>query len=117
LARLEPLRVEEYELISDHLYERTEDLFGSILSNIWDALKLSFRASDKYVSPTASLGTIRSITKSPEQREGLDKVTALSKAQSTRRIFLGVGEDEFLVFGHTHWPFLDENNKVANTEL
>ncbi|HYZ95954.1 MAG TPA: metallophosphoesterase [Nitrososphaeraceae archaeon] len=109
LARLEPLTVEEYEFISNRLCERTEDLFGTILSNIWEKLKLNFRLTDEKVS------TIRSITKPPEEREGLDKVTALAKAQSTRRIFLGIGEDEFLIFGHTHWPFLDKNNKVANT--
>jgi UDP-2,3-diacylglucosamine pyrophosphatase LpxH len=109
LARLEPLTLEEYELISNQLCERTEDLFGTILSNLWDKLKLSFRLSDENVS------TIRSITKPPEQREGIDKVTILATAQSTRRIFLGVGEDEILVFGHTHKPFVDNKNKVVNS--
>jgi predicted phosphodiesterase len=36
-------------------------------------------------------------------------------AQTPRRIFLGMEEDEYLIFGHTHRPFLEGNNKVINS--
>jgi hypothetical protein len=51
------------------------------------------------------------------QREGLDKVAVLAKAQSTRRIFLGVGEDEFLIFGHTHVPFVEVKKKSGRNHM
>ena len=36
-------------------------------------------------------------------------------AQTPRRIFLGIEEDEYLIFGHIHRPFLEGNNKVINS--
>ena len=38
-------------------------------------------------------------------------------AQTPRRIFLGIEEDEYLIFGHTHRPFLEGNNKVMNGDV
>jgi len=56
--------------------------------------------------------TIKSITKSPEKREGIDRINQFARSE-VKRIFLGLKKTEKLVFGHTHQPFINTN--VANT--
>ena len=50
-----------------------------------------------------------------KKRKGFESVEDLSKSQTSRCILLGMTGDEFLVFGHTHRPFLDGENRVVNS--
>lgn len=105
LTNLEPLTVENYEIISINLCQMTEAFLGSILSALWESLQVTFKKGD------LKLQSIHSIIKPPEKRK-MDKVETFAKSD-IRRLFLGLMKDDALIFGHTHSPFIYEN--VANT--
>jgi len=106
LANLEPMTVEAYESVSQSLCQMTEEFMGSILSNLWGALQVTFKKGDE------RLKSIQAVVKSPGKRGKMDRVEALARSEA-KRLFLGLIKDDTLVFGHTHRPFIDE--RVANT--
>jgi len=106
LANLEPLAIEEYEQLCISLCQRTGDFFGDLLSILWDTLQLSFKRGDR------RRDMIQAIDQIPEKRRGMHVVDQLARSRA-RHLFLGVGAEDRLVFGHTHRPFIDE--RVANT--
>jgi UDP-2,3-diacylglucosamine pyrophosphatase LpxH len=106
LANLEPLTIKEYEELCVSLCLRTGDFFGDILSILWDMLHLSFKKGD------TRKNAIHSISDVPESRKNMDKVRQLATSR-VKDLFLGLGKDEILVFGHIHRPFI--NGRTANT--
>lgn len=106
LANLEPLTIKEYEELCISLCLRTGDFFGDILSILWDMLHLSFKKGDRRKN------AIHSISDVPESRKNMDKVRQLATSR-VKDLFLGLGKDEILVFGHIHRPFID--GRTANT--
>jgi UDP-2,3-diacylglucosamine pyrophosphatase LpxH len=106
LANLEPLTIKEYEELCVSLCLRTGDFFGDVLSIMWDMLHLSFKKGDRRKN------AIHSISDIPESRKNMDRVRELSVSR-VKDLFLGLGKDETLVFGHIHRPFILE--RTANT--
>ena len=109
LTQFEFLTISEYEEICDNLCQRTDNFFGGIMSRLYSDLKMGIKIGEE------SISAIHSMTKPPEKRKGMETVEDLARSNASRRIFLGMQEDEFLIFGHTHRPFLDGNNRVANS--
>ena len=85
---------------------RTGDFFGDVLSIMWDMLHLSFKKGDRRKN------AINSISEVPESRKNMDRVRQLSVSR-VKDLFLGLGKEETLVFGHIHRPFIHE--RTANT--
>lgn len=106
LANLEPLTVEEYETLCTSLCQRTGDFPGDLLSVLWDTLQLSFKRGDRRKDMVHSIGDV------PEKRKDMQMVDRLARS-SARCMFLGLGREDNLIFGHTHRPFVDEH--IANT--
>jgi UDP-2,3-diacylglucosamine pyrophosphatase LpxH len=103
------LTISDYERICDNLCQRTDNFFGGIMSILYNDLKIAVHVGEE------GFNAIHFITKPPEKRKGFETVEDLARSQTPRRIFLGMTEDEFLVFGHTHRPFLEGNNRVINS--
>ena len=105
LANYEPLTLKEYERISEELC-RTGNILGDFLSRLWGIKsKLSKppqkrtswkKRDEKFLSKADHMGNVKKF--------------ACSKA---RNLFLGMKNDEKLVFGHTHRPFI--NDDTVNT--
>ncbi|RLC74573.1 MAG: hypothetical protein DRI61_16365 [Chloroflexi bacterium] len=96
LANYEPLTIENYEKICESLC-RAENILGKIMSRLW--------------------GLRKKLGKPPEKRKSwrkldIDKLEEFA-CSNVRNIFLGMRNDEKLVFGHTHRPFIRED--TANT--
>jgi len=108
-ARLEPMTIEEYEKTCQDLCDRTEEVIGAILSNLWKVIK----AIGNFGSDTKE--AILSIQDPPEERKNMGKIRLLAESPEVRSIFLGMDYSEFLLFGHTHKPFCNIEKKVANT--
>jgi UDP-2,3-diacylglucosamine pyrophosphatase LpxH len=106
-SRLEPLTIDDYEYISEILCNRTGGFTGAVLGRLWDTIKLS--------SKLGKNSKVYSIQKTPRKRLDINKLEKLSKSLTARAIFLGMKENEFLVFGHTHYPFVDDEKRVANS--
>ena len=106
---LEPLTLKDYELLCEGLCDRTEDFLGSFLSNLWGSLKMDFKLEAN------EMNEILSLTEPPENRGSIDNIRKQAESQFFKNFFLGCKKDEFLIFGHTHKPFIDKENKVANT--
>jgi UDP-2,3-diacylglucosamine pyrophosphatase LpxH len=103
------LTIGDYERICENLCQRTDNFFGGIMSSLYNDLRIGLHIGEE------GLNAIHFITKPPEKRKGFETVEDLAMAQTPRRIFLGMEEDEYLIFGHTHRPFLAGNNKVINS--
>ena len=68
--------------------------------------------------PSDLKGAFESMMAGPDDRLfGRHKVSLtidnLAKSGS-RTVYLGMEKDEYLVFGHTHMPFIDEEHRAAN---
>lgn len=105
LSNLEPLTIEEYEELCVSLCQRTGDFIGDLLSFFWDSIHLSFKRGDKRREMVQSIDAI------PEKRRDMHKIDRLARSR-VKDLFLGLGKDDRLVYGHTHRPFLD--GSVAN---
>ncbi len=82
---------------------------GHAASDIWSVLTSLTQIEGKYIS---------SMLKSPSSRlsgehQSLDRIGAFSRSES-RQFILG-GTFDWLVYGHTHHPFIDEESRTINT--
>jgi UDP-2,3-diacylglucosamine pyrophosphatase LpxH len=109
-SSLEPLTIDEYEYISEILCNRTGGLTGGLLTKLWDTLDM-IKSSVKF----GKNSKIYSIQKPPKERLDMNKIDKLCRSIAARSILLGMKENEFLVFGHTHWPFIENESSVANS--
>ena len=125
ISSLEPLTIDDYENISAVLCDRTNNLIGRTIDSLWNLLH-RFTFKSEFLENKGSFNTlgvdmesikkIDIITKPPEKREeNMNKVENASLSQAVREIFFGIQEDEFLIFGHTHRPFLKKDKKVGNS--
>jgi UDP-2,3-diacylglucosamine pyrophosphatase LpxH len=103
LANLEPMTIETYEWLSERMCF-TERVTGGILSELWDLIEERHQITAR----------IEHIKKPPHERNELDKVRELALSKGVY-VLLGMKPGEKLVYGHTHRPFIDEENTVANT--
>jgi UDP-2,3-diacylglucosamine pyrophosphatase LpxH len=110
ISSFEPLTIEDYEKICIFLCDRTGKLVGKKLSFLWDLFnnRLNIRRR--------SLFKINSITKPPEERrKNIDNIKNMVESSAFRQFFFGIRDDEVLVFGHTHRPFISLEKNVVNT--
>ncbi|MCJ7570251.1 MAG: hypothetical protein MUO82_00010, partial [Candidatus Thermoplasmatota archaeon] len=105
LMNYEPLTLEEYEKISEDLC-RAGNILGDLLSGLWGIRSKMLKPPQKRTSWK------KRGKKFPSKINHMINIEnfACSKA---RNLFLGMGNYEKLVFGHTHRPFI--NNDTANT--
>jgi UDP-2,3-diacylglucosamine pyrophosphatase LpxH len=106
-SSLEPLTINDYECICEILCNRTGGFTGRLFSGLWDYIKSSAKLKKN--------SKVFSIQKPPKERLDIKDIETLSKSIKTRGIFLGMKENEYLVFGHTHYPFVDNERRVANS--
>jgi len=108
-----------YETFSEHLCLGGDDS-GNAASKIWDL----YQSSRSWLEGLKKLpidinGALHSMMDAPGIRlngphHAESTINSLASSAS-RSMYLGTGRDEFFVFGHTHEPFLDLDNKVINT--
>ncbi len=94
-------------------------LTGQLASGLWQKLT-SLTQFEEYVSSMMKLesGYMNSMLKNPSVRlkgehKSEDKIGDFSKSK-TREFILG-GKFDWLVYGHTHHPFIDEESRAINT--
>ena len=110
ISSFEPLTIEDYEKICVYLCDRTGNLVGKKLNFLWDLFNNSLNIRRN------SLFKIDSITKPPEERNGnMDNIKKMVESSAFRQFFFGIRDDELLVFGHTHIPFISLEKNVVNT--
>jgi UDP-2,3-diacylglucosamine pyrophosphatase LpxH len=106
-SSLEPLTIADYEYISEMLCDRTGGFTGEVISKLWDSIKSSTKLLKN--------SKIYSILKPPKERLDMTKIDKFCRSIPARSMFLGMKENEYLIFGHTHWPLLENESKVANS--
>ena len=108
-----------YETFSEGLCLAGDDT-GNAADKLWETYETSKSVLEglKHL-PTDIQGALTSMMNPPDNRlsgshqtHTIVEQVAISKA---RAIYLGMGEDEILVFGHTHAPFYEAENGVVNT--
>jgi UDP-2,3-diacylglucosamine pyrophosphatase LpxH len=107
-----------YKCFAENLCLAGDDT-GNAASELWDMIQTSKSVLDNLRRVPSDLrGALKSMMKSPDDRlcgrhEAALTIDNLAKCKS-RTVYLGMGTDEFLIYGHTHNPFVDEENRVAN---
>jgi UDP-2,3-diacylglucosamine pyrophosphatase LpxH len=102
-ANLEPLTIDAYEKLSEHMCF-TERITGGIATRIWDMVE-----NREDMSQKADI-----MRKPPHERNSLDRVHMLAVSKGVY-VLLGMHPGDCLVYGHTHKPFINEEKTVANT--
>lgn len=110
-----------YERFAEGLCLAGDDT-GDAADKLWETIELSKSFLDGLRRlPTDISRALRSMMHGPNERlEGAHKarstIDELSRSRA-RSIYLGMGKDDVLVFGHTHRPFDDSDSKegVVNT--
>jgi len=95
------LNLETYEQFAYNMCWNSDEK-GSLLSKIWDTFR------------TISKEEVDELKLKPSKRKELKNLYYFATSPA-RYIFLGIYPDEALIFGHTHMPFIDKEQKVANT--
>ncbi len=103
-----------YETFSEGLCLAGDDT-GNAADRLWELFKSTKSALDGIKRlPSDIKGFINYMVCPPPDRNAQSAVERLASSQA-RTIYLGMEPDEFLIFGHTHSPFCDTKNRVANT--
>jgi len=113
LTTMEPLSIEAYEAFCKGMCS-SEDIMGTVASKFWDLIHLNRRMMrtdpqnrlDKKITLDK-----KDKSKKAEKRDVIEDF-ACSKGKN---LFLGMKNNEKLIFGHTHKPFIDKEGKAANT--
>ncbi len=103
LASLEPMTIELYEQFSDRMCfsERT---IGGFATWLWGLFENRNEIAED----------VQHMRLPPHERGSFDRERALATSGGAYLV-LGMRPGERLVYGHTHKPFINENNTVANT--
>ncbi|HPE62539.1 MAG TPA: UDP-2,3-diacylglucosamine diphosphatase [Methanothrix sp.] len=107
-----------YKCFAENLCLAGDDT-GSAASDLWDMIQNSKSILEKLQRVPSDLkGAFESMMAGPDDRLfGRHKISLtidnLAKSGS-RTVYLGMEKDEYLVFGHTHMPFIDEEHRAAN---
>ncbi len=104
ISKLISMKLSEYEKISDQLC-RMNDTEGNIASYLHETFHRVF---------TRGQPQITDFLQTAEQRKEMDAIDKFAKSKA-RYPLLGMQLDEILIFGHTHRPYIDFENKVINT--
>lgn len=103
LANLEPLSIESYEKFCERMCF-SEDVLGTYVSNLWTLFE----------NRHGSWWKLKTIGDEPVNSKSVEKINRLACSRS-KYVLLGMHPGERLVFGHTHMPFISDDNMVANT--
>lgn len=122
VLNLEPMTLEEYEEFSESSCFN-EDIVGGIEGNSYDIAQKAKSEIEGTLNKMERVFVKKESFKNQlivDPRERLDSLDETKKiyefATSVGKYFLlGMKPDERLVFGHTHGPFINEDNTVANT--
>jgi len=107
-----------YKSFAENLCLAGDDT-GNAASKLWDTIQASTSILEKlHRVPSDLSGALKSMMEGPGERlcgrhEAALTIGNLAKSKS-RTVYLGMGIDEFLIYGHTHMPFHDEEHRVAN---
>lgn len=93
---------------------------GNAADKLWETFNATKSALDSLKRlPSDVKGAIDSMMRPPETRlsgpHGARSTVERLASSKARTVYLGMEPDEFLIFGHTHNPFCDQENRVANT--
>lgn len=108
-----------YETFAEGLCLAGDDT-GNAADKLWETIGASKSALDGLKRlPTNIKEALDSMMNPPDNRlsgshksHSLVDQVAISKARS---IYLGMSREETLIFGHTHDPFKEDENRVVNT--
>ncbi|MDI9616687.1 MAG: UDP-2,3-diacylglucosamine diphosphatase [Methanothrix sp.] len=108
-----------YETFAEGLCLAGDDT-GNAADKLWDTFKVAKSALDGIKRlPSDVKGAIDSMMQSPGIRmtgpHNVRTIVEQLASSMARVVYLGMKPDEFLIFGHTHRPFCDQKNHVANT--
>jgi len=103
LSKLISIKPSEYDKISDQLC-RMNGTEGNIASYL----------HEMYHKVTQGQPQITDFLQTAEQRQGMDAIDRFAKSKA-RYPLLGMQLNDILIFGHTHRPYIDIENRVANT--
>lgn len=109
LANLEPLDIESYEKLSDHMCFGF-DVTSGIASYLWDIIH--GRGIQKKFLDLEKEPHKREIVVNGKTIKIIDEIKKLANSKGAY-ILLGMKPDDKFVFGHTHDPFMD--GTIANT--
>ena len=92
IAKYEPLRIDDYEIISEKLCALEDPMY--LVSWIYSKYKRG--------------ALIKRLRKPPGKRKDESTKVKQLALSEVRDIFLGVSDDDVLIFGHTHEPFKED---------
>ena len=107
-----------YKCFAENLCLAGDDT-GNAASELWDMIQSSKSVLDGLRRVPHDLrGALKSMMESPDDRlhgrHNIDlSIDNLAKSTS-RTVYLGMKTNEYLIYGHTHKPFVDDENRVAN---
>jgi UDP-2,3-diacylglucosamine pyrophosphatase LpxH len=104
LETLEPATIEQYEMFSENMCF-AEDMIGGFASSLW-CMK---SGCEDIIKKTTDF-----LKKPPNEREKIGNLYNLAISKGAY-ILLGMKPDEYLVYGHTHRPYLSDKHLRANT--
>ena len=94
IAKYEPLRIDDYEIISEKLCA-LEKYSGRLASWVYNKYERMVIHKKKFIKPPG------------KRKDESSKVKQLALSE-VRDIFLGVSDEDILIFGHTHEPFKED---------
>lgn len=95
------LNLETYEKFASDMCWNSDER-GSLLSKVWD----TFRSVSKEEVDELKL--------KPSKRKEMENIYHFATSPA-KYMFSGLKKDETLIFGHTHMPLIEKENKIANT--
>jgi UDP-2,3-diacylglucosamine pyrophosphatase LpxH len=107
-----------YKCFAEHLCLAGDDT-GNAASKLWDTIQSSKSILERLQRVPSDLRkAFESMMEGPDERlcgrhNAALTIDNLAKSRS-RAVYMGMEIDEFLIFGHTHMPFVDEVHRVAN---
>jgi UDP-2,3-diacylglucosamine pyrophosphatase LpxH len=103
-SKLISMKLSEYNKISDELC-RMNDTEGKIASYLHETFHKVFRQGQPQITD---------FLQTAEQRQGMDAIDRFAKSKAKYPL-LGMQLTDILIFGHTHRPYIDFENRVVNT--
>ncbi|MGC2598441.1 MAG: metallophosphoesterase [Nitrososphaeraceae archaeon] len=104
MSKLISMKLSEYDKIADQLC-RMNDTEGNIASYLHEMFHKVFTKGQPQITDFLQIA---------EQRQGMDAIDKFAKSKA-RFPLLGMQLNDILIFGHTHRPYNDIQNKVVNT--
>ncbi|MCE5214249.1 MAG: metallophosphoesterase family protein [Methanobacterium sp.] len=95
------LNLETYEKFCYDMCWNSDER-GSFVSKLWKTVK------------SVSKEEVDDLKLKPSDRAEMENLHKFATS-TAKNLFLGLETDETLIFGHTHIPFLEKDNKIANT--